>query len=361
MDDENITLWNCEAYTQPSSMEIIENIIHAGKAKMATMFSLFGVLAITIVLFIDVSIFRFRHAVNWKRTKCSIWFLSIFPVLMSFAVMGLFMPRTLGIAKFCIVFYFAVGLKNFFHLMLDYYGGRRRLVEAFNEQPVVSANPFPCCFICCCCNQPMTNHRVKILEGTVNQVVYIYPVCYFIQTVLAAEISPPTANLSLAFFVFEFIVAFSSLTCLYGCVVIAKASLVSLQQFRLRGKYICIQLLLLFITLQDVTLDILQGANVIPCSFPYPNRKRAFVLQLYLLVFELFVIGVIAWYMFRHPDDESEVEPSSALYSTDSKVAQKIREEEEYERKKKHSIDKYDFSDPPYYINKTLTSSITSL
>jgi len=47
-------------------------------------------------------------------------------------------------------------LKKYFGLILHYYGGKQQMVEALKGQKVVSANFFPCCFVCCCYKQPMT-------------------------------------------------------------------------------------------------------------------------------------------------------------------------------------------------------------
>ena len=52
--------------------------------------------------------------------------------------------------------YFSFVLVKFYKLVIHLYGGKRQVEIALKGERVIPANYFPCCFVCCCRNQPMT-------------------------------------------------------------------------------------------------------------------------------------------------------------------------------------------------------------
>uniref|UniRef100_H2Z3G5 Uncharacterized protein n=1 Tax=Ciona savignyi TaxID=51511 RepID=H2Z3G5_CIOSA len=225
----------------------------------------YGVMSVPLIalvlifsIYLDEVFFLLRGSVNKERTRSAIWILSAYPFWGICFTTGLFAPRTSEVVAFASNYYYAVGLKKFVQYVIQHYGSREALVEALKGDKVVPSNPVPCCFVCCCHNQPLSLKRFRKLEWVVYQVVWIYPVFGFLQLVMFAEFyGRMTIAVRLVMALLGGVCTCSSFVCLYGYIIIGGSSRFTLKQFRYQGKFITVQMLVGFNTLQKSTINLL--------------------------------------------------------------------------------------------------------
>ncbi|CAK8690241.1 unnamed protein product [Clavelina lepadiformis] len=171
-------------------------------------------------------------------------------------------------------------------LIVHLYGGKQQMENALKGDRIVSANPFPCCFVCCC--QPANELTVISAEGLLQD--------------------PATARAaSFGMTLVGGILTISSFVCLYGFRVLSFASGYSLQQFHIRTKILPVQLVVATKSIQEFVLGVTQRFGSLGCGFPYPNRQKDFLLHNYLFIYELFVLALISWFTFRRLEEGCEV------------------------------------------------------
>uniref|UniRef100_H2Z3G0 Uncharacterized protein n=1 Tax=Ciona savignyi TaxID=51511 RepID=H2Z3G0_CIOSA len=301
-------VWDCSGQRSISSQDLWIKI-GGGSPMIGKMSVPFVLLFLMLIIFIDEVIFLVRNSIHWKRTVYAIWVLSAFPMMTIFSITGIYAPRTSGTTRFASSFYFAVVLKKFFTYVLHYYGGKAKMVEALRGEAVIPPNPFPCNFVICCWrNQPMTIHRINVLQGLVYQVLVSFPLIYMLQSILALEYyTSPNIVVLLVSTVLNTCGTLASFTCLYGFVALNKASRFTLQQFYIRPKFICVQMVVAFNTIQGFTMRIMDRFGALPCGFPYPDKANAYVFHNYLFVCEIFALSLIAWWAFRRSEEGCEV------------------------------------------------------
>ncbi|XP_078486750.1 organic solute transporter subunit alpha-like [Ciona intestinalis] len=306
-----IAVWDCSGKRSISSQELWVKIGEGGApfiGKMSVPFILFFLM---VVIYIDEVIFLVKNSIYWKRTVYAIWVLSLFPVLTAFSITGIFAPRTSGTARFAASFYFAVVLKKFFTYILHYYGGKEAMVEALRGVPYVPPNPFPCCFVLCCWrNHPMTVRRLNVLQGLVYQVLIMYPLIYLLQSILALEYyTMPNRAVVLVSTILGLLGTLSSFTCLYGYTVLSKVSRFTLQNYNIRAKFITVQMVVAFNTVQGFTIRTVDRFDGLSCGFPYPDKANSYLLHNYILICEVFILSLCAWWAFRRNEEGCEVQP----------------------------------------------------
>ncbi|XP_076807004.1 uncharacterized protein LOC143450373 isoform X1 [Clavelina lepadiformis] len=240
--ESTIFTWTCDPRSQSSSAADLLRMINAsGIGMQVQMYFPIALVVVMVIIFIEEVVFHVKNSSHWRRTIYTLWVLGVFPSLSFLSLLAIFIPRASAVIDFAAGFYYAIVLKKFFMLIIHLYGGKQQMENALKGDRVVSANPFPCCFVCCCHNQPMSLRRINILQSLVYQVVIIYPVCYFIQTVISAEgllQDPATARAaSFGMTLVGGILTISSFVCLYGFRVLSFASGYSLQQFHIRSRF----------------------------------------------------------------------------------------------------------------------------
>ncbi|CAK8690257.1 unnamed protein product [Clavelina lepadiformis] len=311
-NESTIFTWTCDPRSQSSSAADLLRMINAsGIGMQVQMYFPIALVVVMVIIFIEEVIFHVKNSLHWKRTVYTIWVLGVYPVLSLLSLLGIFIPRASAVIDFAAGFYYSIALKKFFMLIVHLYGGKQQMENALKGDRIVSANPFPCCFVCCCHNQPMSLRRINILQWLVYQVVIIAPAGYFIQTVISSEgllQDPATATAAgFAITVVGWMITASSFVCLYGFRVLSWASKYSLQQYHIRSKFSPIQLVVAFKTIQSFTIGVVQRFNGLSCGFPYPDRQKDFLLHNYLFIYELFVLALISWFTFRRLEEGCEV------------------------------------------------------
>ncbi|XP_076807006.1 organic solute transporter subunit alpha-like isoform X2 [Clavelina lepadiformis] len=310
--ESTIFTWTCDPRSQSSSAADLLRMINAsGIGMQVQMYFPIALVVVMVIIFIEEVVFHVKNSSHWRRTIYTLWVLGVFPSLSFLSLLAIFIPRASAVIDFAAGFYYAIVLKKFFMLIIHLYGGKQQMENALKGDRVVSANPFPCCFVCCCHNQPMSLRRINILQSLVYQVVIIYPVCYFIQTVISAEgllQDPATARAaSFGMTLVGGILTISSFVCLYGFRVLSFASGYSLQQFHIRTKILPVQLVVATKSIQEFVLGVTQRFGSLGCGFPYPDRQKDFLLHNYLFIYELFVLAFISWFTFRRLEEGCEV------------------------------------------------------
>ncbi|XP_078486755.1 organic solute transporter subunit alpha-like [Ciona intestinalis] len=306
--------WDCTRVH--NSMELWQRFSEGGSYYYGVMSVPLIILVLLVIIYIDEVNFLLKDSVYTKRTRYSIWVLSSFPFLGVCYTTGLFVPRTAEVVSYAGGYYYAISLKKFTAYCLHLYGGKEAMVDALKGDKVVSSNPFPCCFVCCCCNQPLSLERLRILDWIIYQVVWIYPLFGFLQVLVAVEYAGrPSAGLAFTMFIFGGVCTCSSFICLYGYVIMGRASRFVLKQFHFRGKFAFIQILVGFNTLQRILISFLSFFKEIPCGFPYPDKEQAFLYHSYIILIEILLISLVLRHFYKNSEhgcivEKTEVESS---------------------------------------------------
>lgn len=281
----------------PSAAEVIQQLSDIGPGAYVYMLVPVILFVVMAAIYIDEAIFIIKDTEYWQRTQQKLWILSGFPVITGLCVIGLFFPRSSATVQILISFYNAYCMKKYFDLVLHYYGGKKKMVEIANGMKI-KANPFPCSMWFCIPDIKVNIHSIRVMQYLIYPVTVYQPIVFVILTVLWNEDLEDT-NLSPLLTVLNLSVPLASFVAVYGFVIINKISEGPLRDYRIRGKFIAVQLVLGINTVQGITLLTMDLFQAVECGFPYQNPRPGFMIHLYIFPIELFLLSIAARYSFR--------------------------------------------------------------
>ncbi|XP_039250808.2 organic solute transporter subunit alpha-like [Styela clava] len=281
----------------PNSSEVIQQIADMGTGAYVYMMVPVVLFTALSIIYVEEAVFLIQNTDFWRRTQHKLWILSAFPVIAGLCVVGLFFPRSSPTIQILISFYNALCMKKYADLVLHYYGGKKKMAEICNEMKVIPY-AFPCFMWFCFPKIVMNVRNIRIMQYLIYPVTVYQPIVFFILTVLWNEdlggtsIAPLLTVLNLS-------VPLASFVAVYGFVIMNKASERPLRNFRIRGKFVTVQLILGINTVQGVILLLMDRFRAVPCTFPYQSPRPGFMLHLYIFPMELFLLSVAARFVFR--------------------------------------------------------------
>ncbi|XP_070565726.1 organic solute transporter subunit alpha-like [Ptychodera flava] len=256
---------------------------------------------LTVLMFIESTIYVFKAIPRKSRRNKIIWIFCIYPTFSVCSVVALFIPRASLFTRFTSSIQLSITMYQFLKLIMDYYGGRDAMLATLQSQPV-KLNTFPL-MLCCVClpKVSMTYNTQRRLRRLVMQVALICPIVYFIVVILWVDDRYKSGEVSIREpFVYLSIAALvSTIIAMQALSVVYTASTQALKKFKITPKYFSVQLALFFGNIQPVLLGLLASFEVIPCIEPFPTKSRSEVIHNFLVVFEFFVLGVMARIYFR--------------------------------------------------------------
>ncbi|MGH0129711.1 UNVERIFIED_CONTAM: hypothetical protein FKN15_069230 [Acipenser sinensis] len=102
------------------------------------------------------------------------------------------------------------------------------------------------------------------------------------------------------------LIGVSTFLSFYGYLLFYKATRRALSGFGLRGKFICIVMILFLCGLQSGILETMGAFKVIPCTPPFSRLMRSQMIYHYSVTVEMFCIGLFARQCFRKVEPHQE-------------------------------------------------------
>ncbi|XP_041130890.1 organic solute transporter subunit alpha [Polyodon spathula] len=272
-----------------------------------------ALILILLAVFLEEMGFFFRNSHSSKRRRLYLWILGIYPVFGLSSLIGMFVPRSTSLCNFIASLYHSITLWKFLGLVTDFFGGKVRMLQKLKGEQV-SPNPFPCC--CCCCLPLIAINRTSVrwMTAAVFQLSVVRTVLFFVILVLwtdeqydYGDVGYKNPNVYV-----NALIGVSTLLSFYGYLLFYKATRRALSGYGLRGKFVCIVLILFLCGLQSGILETIGAFKVVPCTPPFSRLMRSQLIYHYSVTVEMFCIGLFARQCFRkiEPDPERGEQPT---------------------------------------------------
>lgn len=255
----------------------------------------------TIGLFAEEVWFLVKYCHSFKRTK-SILLLALYPIVSSTSTLALLVPTSTLIGEFVSSIYLSFCVYIFVNLVIDYLGGLNKVVCNYKDR-IISFRTGPCCCCCVCLGSvPLTRRTMMVIKGLVLQVAILRPIFLFILAVLWSDgkysLLQQTDFTNPASYV-NLVNGVSTLLSVYGMMVTFRATRIKLQSYRLTLKFVTLQGSVIIMNLQSFITGFLGREGIPECSNTIGSPVRASRVHHFLLVFEMFLFGLLARFAYR--------------------------------------------------------------
>lgn len=259
-------------------------------------------------LFIDEHVYlQTVHTNNPLRQRRVVTLLGLYPMISGMALLSLLVPACTQMVDLIASCYLSVCIYMFVSLMVEYFGGDEQIVEALANDKMQMNTP-PCC--CCCVCLPkitLTKKSLYYIQLLALQVAIVRPLLLFIAAVLwtdgkyvQGEFDPSSASLYIAI-----ISAISTLSSMYGMLVIFRAAKRHMKAQKLGMKFFAIKLPVIILNAQTHVFGLLAKLDVLECIKSRGPKVRASNMNHCVLILEIFLLAVLARHAYRRLEPDS--------------------------------------------------------
>ncbi|XP_013395566.1 organic solute transporter subunit alpha isoform X1 [Lingula anatina] len=308
----------------PHSWEYFQGLDVGGIA----LISICGFLTmITVILYLVEIMYIRNNIMDWTRRQKTILLLGLYPVFSFTSMMGICVPRASTLATLASTIYLSICIFAFLHLMINYYGDNESMIQQLSQYSIPLRSP-PCCCCCFCLpNIKLTIKNLRIIKRLVHQIIIVSPMVAFLSAVFWAD-GLYTRNFGNPMSAYTYLTAIkvvSTLTAMYGLLLLFRVSRLPLKHYSIQPKFILLQLVLVAANLQNTVTTLLATVKVIPCTSLMPSSSRAQFLDHVLITFEMFLLSLVARFIYR-----------KKLQKLEDNLKQTDEEEEDDEVARKH-------------------------
>ena len=313
---------NCTSLETPEAVDYLSDI----EVPYLILTAIGGfVVLVTQIMFLSEVLFILRHINEWVQPGKTIWLLGLYTVFGWTGFIGMIVPRSGDLGNMIATMYLSSCLYVFKRMMMNYYGGRARMLNTLEGEQYNLRSP-PCC--CCCCCLPdmnVTSRSSHAIEAMVLQFAIIQPILVYLEAILIADLRESTSdNIPI---IISSIGTASSLVALYGLMIFYRVSRVRMAHIHISAKFICLKLIVGIDSLQKLIVTLLVERGMIPCTDilnPVDNASR--ILR-FMIIIEAFLISLLARIYYkrdRHLEfavkyPSSSVDENEALISNDTR------------------------------------------
>ncbi|KAK7100889.1 organic solute transporter subunit alpha-like [Littorina saxatilis] len=261
-----------------------------------------AVCIVVIVMFVEQAHFVIRKCHPEIRIK-TLWLVGIYPMFALAALLAVFVPRAALLCDLASSIYLAVCLFHFTSLIILYSGGIPELLHKAESTGFSLRTP-PCCCCCFCCPViKATWPNLRILRVMVFQTSFLQPFISFITLVLWLDDKYVKGKMEAgqAFIYLSIVDAVSTLTAMYGLIVLFSTSRAFLKKQSILQKFWVLQLVLFIHTLQGLIFDTFAMFGLPPCRGKLSSIVRSNAIQHMVVVCEMLVLAVLARCLYRRP------------------------------------------------------------
>lgn len=295
-----------------------------------------------IGLFIDKANFVIRHYHTGHNPEIkikSLWLVGIYPVFALAALLAVYVPRAALLCDLISSVYLSVCLFNFTSLIILYSGGISELLHKAQDSGFSLRTP-PCCCCCFCCSTvSATWPNLRKLRLMVFQTAFLQPFISFITIVLWLDEKyvQGQAGAGTAYLYLGALTGVSTLTAMYGLLIIFRSTRVFLKSQSISQKFVVLQLVLVFHSLQGFIFVTLAKYNLPPCRGVLSSNVRSSAIQHMIMVAEMLFLSLLARIVYRRPLPEDLCESQDTRRKntnprpTENGAINLVKEEEEGE------------------------------
>ncbi|XP_014675627.1 PREDICTED: organic solute transporter subunit alpha-like isoform X2 [Priapulus caudatus] len=281
----------------------------------------------TFLIYIDEVLFLRKVPQLPSERKARYYFLlGLYPVFSWTSVLGLFIPRASILAQLVAICYLAICVYQFFELIVDYFGGKKKLFNMLPDHGIPLKSVPLGCFLCCFQDHAkLTRGNFLRMKKLVLQMAILHPFLMFVAAVLEANGSykPGKIALDSAYLYITSLAGASTALAVWGLVMLYRLAKEPLSNYHITAKFFSTQVVLVLSNVQGMILILLAGNNVIKCIAPLVTETRGIELHFLMMVFEMFAISVFARIYYRRIQSSEfvphSIEDCDTSSSTDPK------------------------------------------
>ncbi|XP_046549983.1 organic solute transporter subunit alpha-like [Haliotis rubra] len=278
-----------------------------------------------VIMYLESTWFIIQHFLVRKTKVLSLWMIGLQPVFAVTALIAVCIPRSSLLSDLVAAIYLSICMRTFLQLMIHYHGGEEGLINHMSGETInLRSPPVACC--CCCCPKIEVNKKNLFrIKMCVLQFALLRPILVLLSAVLwtdnkyvKGKMQPNQATLYLSV-----LSGVSTLTAMYGLILVFRASRKHLKEFYIGPKFICIQLVLVFSNLQGLVFNTLANNNLPPCTQLMSSAARGDVWNHLIVIVEMFLLALLARRFYRRTDGQQIIMDVQLTNSEDPDKVQK--------------------------------------
>nr|XP_023022731.1 organic solute transporter alpha-like protein [Leptinotarsa decemlineata] len=263
---------------------------------------------VVLALFVDTLFYIMKNASPRVKTH-SAFVIGVYPVVSLVTYLAILVPRAHLLAEAITQGMFMSGMYQLFCLFVAYCGGEANLVEKVKPNTLRLQAP-PCCCWPCCFFLPdcrVTKSTLRSLRLLVLQLPVVQGLVYLILLVMWAE---RESLYQVNYLYLQPIVFLSIVLGIWSMSMLIRLLKANLdQEYLLFGKFLVLQLVLVFAKLQGLIFRVLVSNGIFPCRSPITPQVYANLIHNTLMLSEMILLGALARRLYKRqlPDIDTDV------------------------------------------------------
>ncbi|XP_067679644.1 organic solute transporter subunit alpha-like [Haliotis asinina] len=257
-----------------------------------------------VIMCLETSWFIFQHSRSQKTKALSIWMTGVHPVFAVAALVAVCVPRSTVLVDLMAATYLAFCVWNFIPMLFHYRGGEQALINHMSGETInLRSPPVACC--CFCCPKIAVNKKNLLrLKLTVLQFAVIRPILVLVTAALWADNKYIRGAMlpTQPFLYTNLLNGASTLTAVYGSILLFEATRKQLQAFHVIPKFISLQVVLVISDLQTLVFDLLAGNHLPPCTDTLPSNARGDIWNHLIIIVEMFLLALLSRHAYRRAE-----------------------------------------------------------
>ncbi|CAK8689013.1 unnamed protein product [Clavelina lepadiformis] len=264
------------------------------------------VLSLALLLVYCEEVYYILRKADSKDLRNSLlWILGTFPGLMIIGTVAIFIPRGVVYLSFIYGIFVAYAVYKYYYLIIVFAGGTKSFVDksAHNDVPL---NNIPCCCLVCLPKIKNSERVTNTAKWLILQNVIFTPFFGALGVLLKADSKLYSLEGISASVYLSVLNGAATLVCMYGFKMMHQMtkSIHGMEEVHaIKGKTMCIQLLMVITGFEGMIFNVLAQLDVFPCTPPLNFLSRRRAIYNYAVVIQVFFLGILARYHFRRKDD----------------------------------------------------------
>jgi len=285
---------NCKSLSIPKCSVVVQNMDALSSALYVVLIIM---TTLTLGIFIEEVYFLRTNIKSTYRRRLSVVQLGIPPIFTLTSMIGCFFPGGFVMIDFVTSVYFGIALHCLLVLKVNYYGGLKQFLKCFETRTIsVRTGPLCCCLVCLP-ELPMNRKNFRFLWYMTFQSALIRPFTLFLMGIFNAD-----GSVQIPGILYQTILVCSMMTGMWALVIFRRASMDFISGYRIQGKFLVFQMVLLVANLQPAIVH----AAYHSCSPPFGFQTRQIILNYQITIIEFFILSLFSRCYYRRSSDNDD-------------------------------------------------------
>ncbi|KAF6205018.1 hypothetical protein GE061_019185 [Apolygus lucorum] len=289
----------------PLNIPSIEEYFTAFNELGLALFTLGGLAVLVVIsLWIDTVRHVVKHAPTPSKAHTA-FVISVYPVVAIATYCATIVPRAQLLAEALTQGMFMACLYQLFCLFVSYCGGEAQIINKVHPN-LLSLQVAPCCcwpcFSFCLPTFAVTKKCMLVLRLLVLQLPVVQGLLYVILLVMWAE---EQSLYQVNYTYVQPVVVTSILTGIWGMVMTTRMLIPVLKDHLLQGKFLVLQMVLLFAKFQGFIAKGVALSGVFPCRHPITPTVYTNLIYNSVLLWEMVLLCSLARFLYKKPLPQS--------------------------------------------------------